>query len=52
MTKVYGTGVYDFHRHRVAEYSVAADGQQLPEKPAQSRSESESKAEVSNLGYF
>ncbi|KAL3024894.1 hypothetical protein AAZX31_04G149800 [Glycine max] len=24
MTKVYGTGLYDFRRHRVAEYPVAA----------------------------
>ncbi|RDY09866.1 Intron-binding protein aquarius, partial [Mucuna pruriens] len=24
MTKVYGTGIYDFRRHRVAEYPVAA----------------------------
>ena len=24
MTKVYGTGLYDFWRHRVAEYPVAA----------------------------
>ncbi|KAL8542173.1 hypothetical protein ACS0TY_003147 [Phlomoides rotata] len=33
MTRVYGTGVYDFRRHRVAEYPVAAP---LLEKPADS----------------
>ncbi|KAE9462959.1 hypothetical protein C3L33_05131, partial [Rhododendron williamsianum] len=31
MTKVYGTGVYDFRRHRVAEYPAAA------EKPPESQ---------------
>ncbi|KAG8363690.1 hypothetical protein BUALT_Bualt19G0048600 [Buddleja alternifolia] len=34
MTKVYGTGLYDFRRHRVAEYPVAA------EKPVESKPES------------
>lgn len=37
MTKVYGTGLYDFRRHRVAEYPVAAPP-------------SESKAEVPKAG--
>ncbi|KAK4424856.1 RNA helicase aquarius [Sesamum alatum] len=37
MTKVYGTGVYDFRRHRVAEYPVGTDALQLPDKPAESR---------------
>ncbi|MCD9642981.1 hypothetical protein HAX54_030079 [Datura stramonium] len=32
MTKVYGTGTYDFRRHRVAEYPVEAL-QQPPEAP-------------------
>ncbi|GER43588.1 intron-binding protein aquarius [Striga asiatica] len=34
MTKIYGTGVFDFRRHRVAEYPVAADALPPPEKPA------------------
>ncbi|KAL0387872.1 UNVERIFIED_CONTAM: hypothetical protein Sradi_2669000 [Sesamum radiatum] len=37
MTKVYGTGVYDFRRHRVAEYPVGTDALPLPDKPAESR---------------
>ncbi|CAA0829188.1 P-loop containing nucleoside triphosphate hydrolases superfamily protein [Striga hermonthica] len=37
MTKIYGTGVYDFRRHRVAEYPVAADGLPIPEKPVESQ---------------
>ncbi|XP_012830701.1 PREDICTED: intron-binding protein aquarius-like [Erythranthe guttata] len=37
MTKIYGTGMYDFRRHRVAEYPVAADGLPLPEKPPESK---------------
>ncbi|KZV18920.1 intron-binding protein aquarius-like [Dorcoceras hygrometricum] len=28
MTKIYGTGVYDFRRHRVAEYPVSVDASQ------------------------
>ncbi|GFP96301.1 intron-binding protein aquarius [Phtheirospermum japonicum] len=37
MTKIHGTGVYDFRRHRVAEYPVAADAPPLPEKPVESK---------------
>ncbi|RAL47940.1 hypothetical protein DM860_015727 [Cuscuta australis] len=42
MTKVYGTGVYDFRRHRVAEYPVDGLPQQpavadIPEKPPESK---------------
>ncbi|KAB1227544.1 Intron-binding protein aquarius [Morella rubra] len=33
MTKVYGTGAYDFKRHRVAEYPV----EQLAEKPVEAK---------------
>lgn len=38
MTKVYGTGTYDFRRHRVAEYPVEALHQPLEktEKPPES----------------
>ncbi|KAK4379777.1 hypothetical protein RND71_001639 [Anisodus tanguticus] len=38
MTKVYGTGTYDFRRHRVAEYPVEAVAQ-LPEKMLPSMTE-------------
>ncbi|XP_057789998.1 uncharacterized protein LOC131006864 [Salvia miltiorrhiza] len=37
MTKVYGVGLYDFRRHRVAEYPVAGEAPPVPEKPAESR---------------
>ncbi|KAI3662642.1 hypothetical protein L6452_47055 [Arctium lappa] len=39
MTKVYGTGVFDFRRHRVAEYpvTVGASDQSLPERPPESQ---------------
>ncbi|KAJ9563645.1 hypothetical protein OSB04_008805 [Centaurea solstitialis] len=40
MTKVYGTGVFDFRRHRVAEYPVAVAGgsdQPLPDRPPESK---------------
>lgn len=39
MTKVYGTGVYDFRRHRVAEYPVESVPQQqsIPERPPESK---------------
>lgn len=37
MTKIYGTGVYDFRRHRVAEYPVAGDALPLPENPVESK---------------
>ncbi|KAL1559561.1 RNA helicase aquarius [Salvia divinorum] len=37
MTKVYGTGVYDFRRHRVAEYPVDGEAPPVPEKPTESR---------------
>lgn len=37
MTKVYGTGVYDFRRHRVAEYPAAAEAPPVPENPAEAR---------------
>ncbi|XP_052182248.1 uncharacterized protein LOC127794949 [Diospyros lotus] len=40
MTKVYGTGVFDFKRHRVAEYPVVDGGaaaQQVPEKSPESQ---------------
>ncbi|KAL3814759.1 hypothetical protein ACJIZ3_016027 [Penstemon smallii] len=39
MTKIYGTGVYDFRRHRVAEYPVSAEAPlpTLPERPADSK---------------
>ncbi|PIN23485.1 DEAD box containing helicase [Handroanthus impetiginosus] len=40
MTKIYGTGVYDFRRHRVAEYPVAGDALPLPEKPPESKPQS------------
>lgn len=33
MTKVHGTGVYDFRRHRVAEYPLNS----LPDKPPESK---------------
>ncbi|KAI3425621.1 uncharacterized protein J3R85_010143 [Psidium guajava] len=36
MTKVYGTGTYDFKRHRVAEYPVESS-HQLGDKPAESK---------------
>ncbi|XP_077214352.1 P-loop containing nucleoside triphosphate hydrolases superfamily protein [Tasmannia lanceolata] len=36
MTKVYGTGTYDFKRHRVAEYPVES-GHEIPEKPPEQR---------------
>ncbi|KAJ0637624.1 putative intron-binding protein aquarius [Helianthus annuus] len=41
MTKVYGTGVFDFRRHRVAEYPVTAAGpdQTVPERPPESKPE-------------
>ncbi|KAK7308329.1 hypothetical protein VNO77_41931 [Canavalia gladiata] len=32
MTKVYGTGIYDFRRHRVAEYPVAAESKAATQK--------------------
>ncbi|KAL7239134.1 hypothetical protein ACSBR2_005102 [Camellia fascicularis] len=35
MTKVYGTGLFDFKRHRVAEYPV--ESQQIREKPPESQ---------------
>ncbi|KAI8022969.1 RNA helicase aquarius [Camellia lanceoleosa] len=35
MTKVYGTGLFDFKRHRVAEYPV--ESQQISEKPPESQ---------------
>ncbi|KAA8517160.1 hypothetical protein F0562_017453 [Nyssa sinensis] len=39
MTKVYGTEVYNFKRHRVAEYLVNSLSQQpIPDKPAESKS--------------
>ncbi|CAI9278954.1 unnamed protein product [Lactuca saligna] len=39
MTKVYGTGVFDFRRHRVAEYPVTVGGsdQAVPERPPESK---------------
>ncbi|KAH6766515.1 P-loop containing nucleoside triphosphate hydrolases superfamily protein [Perilla frutescens var. hirtella] len=37
MTRVYGTGVYDFRRHRVAEYPVAAGAPPVSDNPAESR---------------
>nr|XP_043623810.1 RNA helicase aquarius [Erigeron canadensis] len=37
MTKVYGTGVYDFRRHRVAEYPVAVTDQPVTERPPESK---------------
>ncbi|KAK4770601.1 hypothetical protein SAY87_031133 [Trapa incisa] len=37
MTKVYGTGTYDFKRHRVAEYPVVDLPQQLGDKPVESK---------------
>ncbi|KAK6115388.1 hypothetical protein DH2020_007657 [Rehmannia glutinosa] len=37
MTKIYGTGVYDFRRHRVAENPVAAEALPLPDKPVESK---------------
>ncbi|XAR61582.1 hypothetical protein NMG60_11016040 [Bertholletia excelsa] len=38
MTKVYGTGVFDFKRHRVAEYPVESiSEQQIPEKLTESQ---------------
>ncbi|CAI9769470.1 unnamed protein product [Fraxinus pennsylvanica] len=44
MTKIYGTGVYDFRRHRVAEYPVGIEAlpqqpstPQLPENPSESK---------------
>ncbi|KAL4586293.1 hypothetical protein LXL04_010929 [Taraxacum kok-saghyz] len=39
MTKVYGTGVFDFRRHRVAEYPVTDGGpdQPVPERPPESK---------------
>ncbi|XP_041989829.1 RNA helicase aquarius-like [Salvia splendens] len=37
MTKVSGTGVYDFRRHRVAEYPVYGEAPPVPEKPTESR---------------
>ncbi|XP_047322959.1 RNA helicase aquarius [Impatiens glandulifera] len=38
MTKVYGTGVFDFRRHRVAEYPVEQlQQQQIPEKTSDSQ---------------
>ncbi|KAK4372375.1 hypothetical protein RND71_007759 [Anisodus tanguticus] len=40
MTKVYGTGTYDFRRHRVAEYPVEALPQPPPEKTLPSMTES------------
>lgn len=36
MTKVYGTGAYDFKRHRVAEYPVELPNQ-LDDKPVESK---------------
>ncbi|KAG9456332.1 hypothetical protein H6P81_000840 [Aristolochia fimbriata] len=36
MTRVYGTGTYDFKRHRVAEYPVGL-GQEVLEKPLEQR---------------
>ncbi|KAL5760333.1 hypothetical protein ACOSQ2_019171 [Xanthoceras sorbifolium] len=36
MTKVYGTGAYDFKRHRVAEYPVESQSQ-LGDKPLESK---------------
>ncbi|XP_076946776.1 uncharacterized protein LOC143618445 [Bidens hawaiensis] len=39
MTKVYGTGVFDFRRHRVAEYPVTVAGNDLPERPPESKPE-------------
>ncbi|KAK7310334.1 hypothetical protein RJT34_07787 [Clitoria ternatea] len=32
MTKVYGTGIYDFRRHRVAEYPVATESKAAAQK--------------------
>ncbi|ERM94180.1 intron-binding protein aquarius [Amborella trichopoda] len=37
MTKVYGTGVFDFRRHRVAEYQVEPGLEASPEKPLEQR---------------
>ncbi|CAH9119908.1 unnamed protein product [Cuscuta epithymum] len=42
MTKVYGTGLYDFRRHRVAEYPVEGvpqppDVVDIPQKPPESK---------------
>lgn len=37
MTKVYGTGAYDFKRHRVAEYPVEVPAEKLAEKPAEAK---------------
>ncbi|XP_019455598.1 PREDICTED: intron-binding protein aquarius-like [Lupinus angustifolius] len=33
MTKVYGTGTYDFRRHRVAEYPLESKAVELSQKP-------------------
>lgn len=33
MTRVYGTGTYDFRRHRVAEYPVESKAVELSQKP-------------------
>ncbi|KAL6989725.1 hypothetical protein U1Q18_015476 [Sarracenia purpurea var. burkii] len=41
MTKVYGTGVFDFKRHRVAEYPVEVlPAQRISEKPPESQTSS------------
>ncbi|KAF8043054.1 hypothetical protein BT93_A1408 [Corymbia citriodora subsp. variegata] len=37
MTRVYGTGTYDFKRHRVAEYPVESSSHQLGDKPVDSQ---------------
>lgn len=37
MTRVYGTGIYDFRRHRVAEYPLESSSHQLAEKPVESK---------------
>ncbi|KAD7116894.1 hypothetical protein R6Q59_006423 [Mikania micrantha] len=40
MTKVYGTGVFDFRRHRVAEYPVTVGPDQpVPERPPEVKPE-------------
>ncbi|XP_071735864.1 uncharacterized protein [Rutidosis leptorrhynchoides] len=37
MPKVYGDGVYDFRRHRVAEYPVSGSDQSVPQRPPESK---------------
>ncbi|KAL3537649.1 hypothetical protein ACH5RR_001015 [Cinchona calisaya] len=50
MAKVYGTGVFDFRRHRVAEYPVDALSQQLPAPPGAAESAVPDKLPESKMG--